>query len=159
MKKIKNLSDINIRSGLNLLNQNETDFISINTNKNIKERNLSNKNLIPSIYLSPNTGQIKKIEEDNSFYKKSSSYNIGEGETVFTINNFNDNLNYNNSIYIKSKTCKEQNNNRLNLQYRINNIIYQNHLDKVLETINEVSNSRVDSSDLSEDKNNEDNKS
>ena len=154
MKKIKNLSDINIRSGLNLLNSNEIDFISINKNKNIKERNLSNKNIIPSIKLSPNNGPIKKIEDDNSLYKKSSTYNIGEGETSFTINNFNDSGNNKNSIYIKSKTCKEENINKLNLQYRFNNNICRFHLDAVLETINEVSNSRVDSSDLSEDKNN-----
>ena len=92
-------------------------------------------------------------------YKKSSTYNIGEGVTAVKINNFNDNKINNRSPVKKSKTCNEENINRLNLGYRYNDKV-QNHLGTVLETINEVSNSKVDSSELSDndDDNNDDNK-
>ena len=158
---IKNLSDININSSHNLMNQNEND---INTNfiqtKNTKEKNIllknkSDKNQKVNIQLSPISNSNRKIEEDNLTYIKSSTYNIGEGVTVFQINNFNDNINIDKSAVKKSKTCKEgtiNNTNRLNIQTKFNNM-GPNRLGTVLETIFEVSNSKVDSSELSDDSN------
>ena len=82
-------------------------------------------------------------------YKKSSTYNIGEGVTLFTINNFNDYTNNKYSSVKKSKSYKGGSHNRLlNLAYR-NKTKIHNHLGTVLETINEVSNSRIDSSQMS----------
>lgn len=148
MKNIKNLSDINIRSSLNLKNPFEND-----TNKIVKENSLnynSDKNKKPNINLSPRSDQNKIIEAENIEYKKSNSYNLGEGVTLFKINNFNDNQNNQNNVK-KSKTYKEKNINRLNLTYKVNNIGHR-RLDTVLETINEVSNSNLHSSYLSNQK-------
>ena len=148
MKNIKNLSDINIRSSLNLKNPFEND-----TNKIVKENSLnynSDKNKKPNINLSPRSDQNKIVEAENIEYKKSNSYNLGEGVTLFKINNFNDNQNNQNNVK-KSKTYKEKNINRLNLTYKVNNIGHR-RLDTVLETINEVSNSNLHSSYLSNQK-------
>ena len=78
--------------------------------------------------------------------------------TAIKINNFNDNRINNRSPVKKSKTCNEENINRLNLGYCYNDKV-QNHLGNVLETINEISNFKVDSSEISdkEDDNNDDN--
>ena len=148
MKNIKNLSDINIRSSLNPKNPFEND-----TNKIVKENSLnynSDKNKKPNINLSPRSDQNKIVEAENIEYKKSNSYNLGEGVTLFKINNFNDNQNNQNNVK-KSKTYKEKNINRLNLTYKVNNIGHR-RLDTVLETINEVSNSNLHSSYLSNQK-------
>ena len=164
---IKKLSDINIDSSHNLKNQNENEintlFIKTNNTKEkkIHLKNKSDKNQKVNIQLSPISDSNRKIEEDNLTYIKSSTYNIGEGITVFQINNFNDSMNINQSAVKKSKTCKEEtinNINRLNIQYRFNNNNNgPNRLATVLETINEVSNSKVDSSELSDDNNNNEN--
>ena len=137
---IKNISDVNVPSALNIINQSESDLKS-------KSNNSLGKNI--NIHLSQRIFSDKNIEEENNPYKKSSTYNIGEGVTLFTINNFNDNNTGKNSVK-KSKSQKEGKSNNLNLQSRVNNNV-QNHLATVLETINEVSNSKIDSSEISDD--------
>ena len=133
------------------INSKENIIININEDIFINENN-------PNMHLSPKSMKERNIEEENVIYKKSSTYNIGEGVTVITINNFNDNQNINNKIPVKkSKTRNEENINRLNLGYHFNHN-GPNHLGTVLETINEVSNSKVDSSDLSDDDDNINNK-
>lgn len=73
------------------------------------------------------------------------------------MNNINENNYLNKSSVKKSKTFKEENSKRLNLTSRIINI-GQNRLGTVLETINEVSNSKTDSSGLSAKSNNNNHK-
>ena len=119
--------------------------------------NSENDNNIPkeNLNLSSKSEKGKKNEEQKEF-KKSSTYNMGEGAILIKMKNFND-ISNNNSPYVKkSKSFKEININRLNLPYRINNNGGY-HLDTVLETINEVSNSIVDSSELSDDDEEEEN--
>jgi hypothetical protein len=79
------------------------------------------------------------------------------------INDFDDNNINNNNVdnevpkspVKKSKTCNEEMANRLNIGNALDR--GPNHLGAVLETINEVSNSRVDSSELSDDSEEEQN--
>ena len=133
--------------------RNSKENIIININEDI----YINEN-IPNTHLSPKSMKERNIEEENVIYKKSSTYNIGEGVTVITINNFNDGQNINNKMPVKkAKTRNEENINRLNLGYHFNHN-GPNRLGTVLETINEVSNSKVDSSDLSDDDDNINNK-
>ena len=138
---IKNITEVNVPSALNIINQSENDLKP-------KLNNILGKNNI-NIHLSQSIVSDKNIEEGNNPYKKSSTYNIGEGVTLFTINNFNDNNIGKNSVK-KSKSHKEGKSNNLNLQSRVNNNV-QNHLATILETINEVSNSKIDSSEISDD--------
>ena len=92
-----------------------------------------------TINLSSKSLKEKNIEEE----KKSSTNNVGDEMTVpLVINNINDNNNAQN----KGANNNNEDNNRLNL-----GVNGQNRLGTVLETINEVSNSKVDSSDLSDD--------
>jgi len=73
--------------------------------------------------------------------------------TAIKIDNNDNNIGNNNEDSIKkSKTCNEENNNRLNLYRLSDNGL--NHLATVLETINEVSNSRVGSSEINSNNNN-----
>lgn len=65
--------------------------------------------------------------------------------------------NENEDIMKKSKTCNEENNNRLNVNRVSDNGI--NRLATVLETIKEVSNSRAWSSEFFSNKNNNKNNS
>ena len=81
---------------------------------------------------------------------------MGEGNNLFKINSFKQNNNINKPAVKKSKTFIEESIHRLNVQNIFNNI-GQNRLGTVLETINEVSNSKIDSSEIS-DKSDEDNK-
>ena len=78
--------------------------------------------------------------------------------TAIKINNFNDNRINNRSPVKKSKKSNKENINRLNLDYCYNDKV-KNHLGNVLETINEISNFKVDSSEISdkEDDNNDNN--
>ena len=69
------------------------------------------------------------------------TYNFGEDQTQSQLGNFN-NINKKDSVK-KSKTSKDV--NRLNLNYCFNNN-GQNRLNTVLETIFEVSNSKLDCS-------------
>lgn len=155
---IKNITDVNVPPAFNIIysNQNELQQIQIkskhSSKKNSNNLNLSNnisKENIDSKSQSLNVSYEK--EEDNLLPKISSSYNLGEGETSFQINNFNDNPS---NEFKKSRTYKEQTGNDLKFQYNINNN-QQNRFEAVLETINEVS-SIVDSSELSDDDENND---
>ena len=155
---IKNITDVNVPPAFNIIysNQNELQQIQIkskhSSKKNSNNLNLSNnisKENIDSKSQSLNVSYEK--EEDNLQPKISSSYNLGEGETSFQINNFNDNPS---NEFKKSRTYKEQTGNDLKFQYNINNN-QQNRFEAVLETINEVS-SIVDSSELSDDDENND---
>lgn len=81
--------------------------------------------------------------------KKSSTFNIGEENASFKINILNENNNTKNPSVKKSKTYIEENVYRLNVQHIFNNLGH-NRLGTVLETINEVSNSKIDSSEISD---------
>lgn len=74
---------------------------------------------------------------------------MGEENPSFKINVLNENNNTNNPSVKKSKTFIEENAFRLNVQHIFNNF-GQNRLCTVLETINEVSNSKIDSSEISD---------
>ena len=124
-------------------------------NLNLKNINNEEKSQSQSINISGKSENEKKSEEEKVLFKKSNSYNLAEGVTFFKINNFNDKNINNNDALKKSKTFREENIYGLNIPYRLNN--GQNHLATVLETINEVSNSRVDSSELSDDENKNEN--
>ena len=157
---IKNITDVNVPPAFNIIysNQNELQQIQIknkhSSKKNSNNLNLSNnisKENIDSKSQSQSLNVSYEKEEDNLLPKISSSYNLGEGETSFQINNFNDNPS---NEFKKSRTYKEQTGNDLKFQYNINNN-QQNRFEAVLETINEVS-SIVDSSELSDDDENND---
>lgn len=109
----------------------------------------------------------QKIENNNINYNfrnedigrsiaKSITYNICNDYTSFD-NNLNDNQNNNYLLLQKSRTCRE--NEIINMPsftFRFNNL-RQNHLETVLETVSEVSNSKVDSSKISDNKENNEN--
>ena len=98
---------------------------------------------------------INKIEEieDNKKLIKSSTFNK-EKNIAYEINNINEiPINNENSIQ-KSRTIENQI-PRLSFTLRFNNM-GPNHLETVLETVSEASNSKVDSSEISDE--NEDNK-
>ena len=147
---------------LNNVNSSKKDIQSISNKSKSKSSkdhiNIHNsddkclKENAPNIHLSSKSDKRKNNEEENSQYKKSSSYHIREGASPITINNFEDNNNNDNidvtkSPVKKSKTCNENNINRLDLGYKLDK--GANHLGTVLETINE--DSKVDSSELSDD--------
>ena len=91
-------------------------------------------------------------------YSKSSTYNKKENNISSNIIKLNDNSINNINPIQKSRTCRENENiHRASFTLRLNNLA-QNHLETVLETVSEVSNSKVDSSEISdEDANNENN--
>ena len=103
-------------------------------------------------YINNNNSKIddmyKTITKSNTYNKKN------DQSTSFNIINLNDNLN--NNIQ-KSRTCRENENIYIN---RTNSILHlinlnQNHLETVLETVSEVSNSKVDSSEISNENEND----
>ena len=87
----------------------------------------------------------QKNEEEDKIWTKSNTYALGERD--MSNNELIDN-NLNENIYEskKSKTISENENVQ-----RINNFRLNNHLETVLETINEISNSKIDVSKLSDD--------
>jgi len=130
---------------------------NIQYNKHSSKRNSANLNLSYNNNDSRSRSQSINIsaenDEENLLFRKSSSYKIGEGVTSFKINNFNDNPI---DGFKKSRTYREENIYGANLPYQgMNN--GQNRFATILETINEVS-SKVDSSELSDDKENKNNK-
>ncbi len=96
-----------------------------------------------------NTNIVKspqKNEEEDKIWTKSNTYALGERD-ISNNELIDSNLNINN-IYEakKSKTISENENVQ-----RITNFRLNNHLETVLETINEMSNSKIDISKLSDD--------
>ena len=92
----------------------------------------------------------------NKIYIKSSTYNKRENNISFNINNLNDNSTNREQIQ-KSRTSENDNFHYSSFTLRLNNL-GQNRLETVLETVSETSNSKVDSSEISdEEENNENN--
>ena len=94
---------------------------------------------------------FKTITKSNTYDKRN------DQSTSFNIINLNDNMN--NNIQ-KSRTCRENENIYIN---RTNSILHlinlnQNHLETVLETVSEASNSKIDSSEISNENENNSNK-
>ena len=99
----------------------------------------------------------KLNEEENGLLKKSSKLNLeNENSSILKNENINNNnFNIIDDAIKKSKTCKEENSNRLNINRVSENGL--NHLATVLETIKEVSNSRAGSSEICRNNNNKNN--
>jgi hypothetical protein len=87
----------------------------------------------------------QKNEEEDKIWTKSNTYALGERDTS---NNelIDNNLKINIYEAKKSKTISEKENVQ-----RINNLKLNNHLETVLETINEISNSKIEASKLSDE--------
>ena len=107
--------------------------------------------------------EIDCEEKKNSLvkknYSKSSTFNYDLNGNLYIVNNKlkneNENVNiieniFDNNEMKKSKTFNIDENINCNLQYNNG----QNYLETVKETLNEVSNSRIDISGLNDDKNN-----
>ena len=84
-----------------------------------------------------NSAKSTQKNEEDKIWTKSNTYALGERD----ISNNEDNYESK-----KSKTISENEN-----VPRINNLRLNNHLETVLETINEISNSKIDVSKLSDD--------
>lgn len=93
----------------------------------------------------------KTITKSNTYDKRN------DQSTSFNIINLNDNMN--NNIQ-KSRTCRENENIYINRTSSILHLINlnQNHLETVLETVSEASNSKIDSSEISNENENNSNK-
>lgn len=111
----------------------------------------NNNNPNKSINDSGKSDNDRQNGEENRLLKKSSTFNLENDIADIKI----DNINNNDDSIQKSQTLKEENNNRLNL-YRVSDNGL-NHLATVLETINEVSNSRIGSSEINSNNNNKNN--
>ena len=94
---------------------------------------------------------FKTITKSNTYDKRN------DQSTSFNIINLNDNMN--NNIQ-KSRTCRENENIFINRTSSILHLINlnQNHLETVLETVSEASNSKIDSSEISNENGNNSNK-
>lgn len=88
---------------------------------------------------------------------KSTTFNQKENHIINEINNeiknINDNIINNINAIQKSKTYIDNSIPRLSFTLRLNNL-RQNHLETVLETLSEASNSKVDSFEISNDEGN-----
>lgn len=132
-----------------------------NDNNNILDLNNFHKNSNDSLKLSIksdkiNNNNIKDDErEEYKLYTKSNTFNNSrQANNSFNYSNINDNIN-NNIIQIqKSRTCRENEVlKRQSFTIRLNNM-GANHLETVLETVSEVSNSKNVSSEISDDDDN-----
>ena len=131
-----------------------------NSNNNDNEQP-NNINFVNNKKSSKNSLEQKQVKGKEEIFKNSDNYELGNENNLKNLNDNNININNENTKVIKSKNLNEnQNNNRINSILSINNNNYaQNHLETVLETINEVSCSRFDSSKLSDNNcNNNENK-
>jgi hypothetical protein len=160
---MRNVSEINVPSAKNSFLSNlkettkEVDNNTIN-NINNSEMNICKNNTNESLKLSLKSENNNKNKEkdDNKKYTKSSTYNEHNNKSNNSFNNciLNDNDIINNNLFQlkKSRTCKENEVfQRQSFNLGFNNI-NRNHLETVLETISEVSNSKVDSSDINKKK-------
>ena len=153
---------MNVPPAVNIIYSNQNEFQQIqskikhSSKNNSKNLNLSNdiKDNIDSKSQSQSQSinVSAEIEDDNFLLKRSTSYKLGESIVSYKINNFND---IPSNKLKKSRTYKEEATNGLYFPYSIYNN-QQNHCAAVLETINEVVSSRVDSSELSDDDENKD---
>ena len=131
-------------------NQNVNQTIA-NINKNSNKNNSKNLSIINNYIIQDNNlnksfnesarsdNDIQNEEDENGLFKKSSTSNIDYDNSAILKNENEESIK-------KSKTCREENNNRLNLNRVTDNGL--NRLATVLETIKEVSNSRAGSSEL-----------
>ena len=107
-----------------------------------------------------NKNQKYKKQNEEIIFVKSGTYDLGEyNKSIFLNDNYiNNNKSYNNekNKIKKSKSYKNNDNTykRIKLNNHLNNDKLQNHLETVIETINEVSNSKIDSSNINEDNEN-----
>ena len=93
---------------------------------------------------------INTISKKNNLKSSTFNYDLNGNFIVKKkIKNKNENINLREEMK-KAKTFNIDENNNCNLQYNNG----QNYLETVKETLNEVSNSRIDISGLNEDKNN-----
>ena len=180
---LRNCTEVNVPSGQNSFfsnikdtqkeienNINIINIINNNENKNGDVNNIQ-RNSIDSLKYSiksesnininhNNNNNIKNEKKEDKEFTKSSTYNNqSQSINTFSYGNINDNINdniNNNNIQIqKSRTCQEYENfQRQSLTIRLNNI-GRTHLETVLETLSEASNSKVDSSEISDDTENE----
>ena len=92
-----------------------------------------------------NSEKTPQKNEEDKIWTKSNTYALGERDTS---NNelIDNNLKINIYEAKKSKTISEKENVQ-----RINNLKLNNHLETVLETINEISNSKIEASKLSDE--------
>ena len=133
-----------------------------NYNSNINDINdnkqPNNINFVNNKKTSKNSLEQKQVEGKEEIFKNTDNYELGNENNLNNLNdNNNININNENIKVIKSKNLNEnQNNNRINSILSINNNNFaQNHLETVLETFNEVSCSRFDSSKLSDNNSND----
>ena len=125
----------------------------ISKNLNLEVKKSSNDSLRYSQKSENNINLYNKNQELESIrnFTKSSTYNKNQNNNIYNFENINDNQNNNINQIQKSRTCRENENiNRTNSTLRLNQF-GQNRLETVLETISEVSKSKVDSSDISDD--------
>ena len=124
---------------------------NINNDDNNDNNDIVNLENIDN-YLDKISNIQKKPNENvgDMIFAKSVTYNIGEGDNTININELGgNNLNPQKLEVKKSRTCKEtDNSSRVNSNF----ILYynKNRLETVLETVNEVSNSKIDSSNISD---------
>ena len=114
-------------------------------NLTIKIEDNQELNLLVNNHNSNGTKIPQKNEEEDKIWTKSNTYALGERD-ISNNELIDNNLNVNIYEAKKSKTISENENVQ-----RINNFRLNNHLETVVETINEISNSKIDASKLSDD--------
>lgn len=114
-------------------------------NLTIKIENNQEINLMVKNNNSVRAKSPQKNEEEDKIWTKSNTYALGERD-ISNNELIDKNLNINAYEAKKSKTISENENVQ-----RINNFRLNNHLETVLETINEISNSKIEVSKLSDD--------
>ena len=154
---MRNVSEINVPSAKNsFLKETTTKEVDNNINNNINNSEINNckNNTNESLKLSENNNKNEEKEENKKF-TKSSTYNEQNNKSNNSFNNciLNDNDIINNNLIQlqKSRTCENEVFQRQSFTLGFNNI-NRNHLETVLETVSEVSNSKVDSSDVNKKK-------
>ena len=133
----------------NNINNNYNNILDLNNL--YKNSNDSLKLPIKSDKIINNNIKVDEREEYKLYTKSNTYNNSSQANNSFNYSNINDNIN-NNIIQIqKSRTSRENELlKRQNFTIRLNNIGV-NHLETVLETVREVSNSKNDSSGISDD--------
>ena len=151
-----------IENNINIENNNN---INNNSIKKHSSKSSANKNSSESLKYSQKSenninNNNNKIEEDikeNKIYTKSSTYNKKEKSISNNIIKLCDNSINNINPIQKSRTCRENENiHRASFTLRLNNLA-QNHLETVLETVSEASNSKINSSEISDEDENKEN--
>ena len=154
-----NIENNNINNNNNNINNtikkhSSKSSIQKNSSESLKYYQKSENNLGHN-----NNNKIEEDNKENKMYTKSSTFNKKEHKISNNTIKLSDNSINNINPIQKSRTCRENENiHRASFTLRLNNLA-QNHLETVLEKVSEVSNSKVDSSEISdEDENNNNNK-